>query len=209
MSGDHLLTTQTYEPGQPLFMEGDPMRGVYYVMGQNVRIFRHDEKGNNIFLFLTSELVGLTSFFRNEKKYACSAFAGTQGCRAVFLSKEVFSELMDRHPEVRHELIKMLCARIGLIEVRTKNILHKSVDLRLTETLASLAQTEIEERQVETLRNITLRYSTKELAKIMGISINYLRKRLKELKDTGLIDYGKNWLLIKDLQTLSYSIKNE
>ncbi|MCB0396484.1 MAG: Crp/Fnr family transcriptional regulator [Flavobacteriales bacterium] len=200
----HNLETALYRPGDPIFTEGGSVDGVYYIVNQYARIVRQNENGEGIFLFTAAsrELIGLTSFLQREKRYSCSAIAGERSCSAIFFPRAAFSGLLQQQPGLRHELMQVLCKRIRWIEIRTKSMLHQNTDRRLTDTLLFLWKMENDGSRSASSSSARICYSPAELAGMIGTSEDYLKKRLGEMRSRGLIDFGKDWMVILNADRL-------
>ena len=196
-------------PGETIFAEGDPAKGLYYVIDNYVKILKPDELVYPTLLWYAKsrELFGLKSFFHGDKKYTYSAVTGEQPCNLIFISNEKFSALLKQYPVLEQKLLKMLCDRINFIEMRTKNILFQSIDERIIETLLFLTSKENDGQLTGGQKNLRINYTKRQLAEMVGTSIEYLRRRIKELKSHELIDYGRNWLSIRDMDRLKVLMK--
>jgi CRP-like cAMP-binding protein len=200
----HKLAVRRCKPGEYIFTEGTAAKGVFLVLDNHVKIQKLDPKGNVVFLWFAKpqELIGLTSFFQSEQNYTCSAISGDKSCDVIFFPKNEFEQLLDEYPLIKHSLLKILCDRIRFMEIRTKNILYQSTDERIIETLLFLAEKERKENNIAYHKSQKIYFTMRELSEMTGTSIEYLRKRIKELKNKQLIDYGRSWLLINNLNKL-------
>ncbi len=174
------------------------------MLDNHLKILTNDQKGKPVFLWFAkpNELVGLTTYFQNDRKYTCTAIAGDMPCKVIFIPNHHFTKLLKAYPAIKHQLLKILCDRITFMEKRTKNMLHQSIDERIIETLLFLAAKENHQAPDHKPSGLRINFSTKELAEMVGASLEYLRRRIKHLKNTGLIDYGRNWLTIRDMNRL-------
>jgi len=203
----HSSSVSVYNSGEPIFSQGEAVRGVYYVSENHIRIIREAPNGNATFLWFAKpkELVGLTSFFQNNGQYTCSAIAGEKPCTVVFLTNEAFANLYNQHPRFKQKLLRTLCERIRFMEIRTESILYQNIDKRIIETLLFLATKENSDHQRQ--KNLRINYTKKELAEMVGASLEYLKTRIRELKSMQLIDYGRGWLSINDVEKLRLRAK--
>lgn len=200
----HGLPTITRHSGEAVFTEGDPANGLYYLIDNDVKIQKYDLKEKTLFLWFAKpgELIGLTSFFQGTGNFTCSAVAGERSCQLIFFPNEQFKDILKQHPNFKNNILKMLCNRISFMEMRTKNMLYQNIDERLIETLLFLAVKESNKKIVPIQSDLQINYTKKELAEMVGASTEYLRRRIKELKDKKAIDYSNNWFLVKDLNRL-------
>lgn len=200
----HNLGVTVCSSGKHVFAEGRAAKGVYYLLDNQVKIFKHGHNGNTIFLWFArpKELIGLTSFFQGGGNYTCSAITDEKPSRFIFFSNDDFENLLKQYPVFKHKLLRMLCERISFMEKRTKNMLYHSIDERITESLVFLVAKANSEMNTNVQKNLKIYYTKKEFAVMVGASVDYLRRKLKELKSKEIIDYGRNWLLIKDINRL-------
>lgn len=198
------LPTVVREQGEPLFLEGGSADGLYYIVENDVKMLKNDLRGKTMFLWFARpcELIGLTSFFHRNTGYTCSAIVGDKPCSYIYFPADEFTQMLEMYPKLKLRLLKMLCNRISFMEMRTKNMLYHSIDERLVETLLFLALKEGEETENDHHNGLPIRYTKTELAQMVGASTEYLRRRMKQLKSKRVIDYGRSWLSVNDLNKL-------
>ncbi len=193
-----------FAPHTVVINEGNNAEGVYYIFDHYVKILRngHGESENFLWFARSGEIIGLTTFFHQENSYDFSAIAGEAGCVVLFIKNEIFNKFLQESRELKSDVLTMLCHRIKFTELRTSHILNKNINERIRETLMLLAIGEQESEPDELPEDVYLQYSIRDVADLVGTSLGYLRRRIKELKDENLIDYGRNWLIIRDLERL-------
>lgn len=200
---NHSLKTIEIGAGESIFLEGQPVTGLYFVLENSCKILKKDANGNDVFLWFakTDEIIGLTSFFHENNTYTCSAYTGKKPCKFIFFSADEFTNLINHYPLFKAQILKTLCNRINFMELRFSHILLKTIDQRIIETLVFLASKEITDTNGQTKR-LTINYSIAELSEMVGASLEYLKRKVRALKKQKLIDYGKNWFVIQDLNKL-------
>ena len=152
---------------------------------------------------MENKLSQLVSFFQNTSLYCCTVKANHTEPSLYFLPNKVFLDLLNQHPELKLKLLKRLCEGISFMEMRSKYFLFNSIDERIIETLIFLAN-----REGEKKLNLRFEFSMKDFTEMVGASLGYIRKRVKNLKNKELIDYGRNWLVINDLEKLKLARNN-
>ena len=161
---------------------------------------KQDLKGNNNFLWYAkrNELIGLTSFFQDELTYSSSAVAGEKSCKVVFISNESFLSLLKENPSIKRAVHLLLCDRIRFIEMRRGQDMKK----RIIEMLLFLSAKQRNGELAKQKRSLTIYHTKKELAEMIDTSLSHIRATLKELKNKGIVNYGRGWLLINNIDEL-------
>ena len=103
---------ETYAPGAVIFAEGDEGRDLYLLQSGTVRITVRggDPESPPVRVVEAPDWFGeLSLLTRAPRSATVTAVADVTVWR---LPGEVFDGLLDRHPELAHALIQMLCARV-------------------------------------------------------------------------------------------------
>ncbi|HEY7676739.1 MAG TPA: ATP-binding protein [Candidatus Methylomirabilis sp.] len=106
------LQEETYAPGAVIFAEGDEGRDLYLLQSGTVRITVRgsDPESPPVRVVEAPDWFGeLSLLTRAPRSATVTAAAGVTLWR---LAGEVFDRLLERHPELAHALIQMLCARV-------------------------------------------------------------------------------------------------
>ncbi|MBL4707259.1 MAG: Crp/Fnr family transcriptional regulator [Flavobacteriales bacterium] len=191
--------TCCFKAGETIYNEGEEIKGVYLLKDGCVRISKKNKMGKSTFLWSAKpgEPLGFISIFQGSDYYTSSVITGEQISELLLYSKKEFVQLLSQHLELKLMLFRMLCKRIHFMEIRSKKMLSQSTDERIVETLLFLASNKKENNKC-----LRIDYSIKELNEIIGGSQDYLQKKIKNMKDKKLIDYGINWLVINDIEKL-------
>lgn len=201
----------TYQAGETIFTEGDPADGVYFVVDHYVKILKRDRGGKDFLLSYAKagEPIGLSPFFQEFPGFTCSVIVGAYPCRITFIAKEVLQNILRMYPSMEHNLYRLLCKRIDFIESRMNHLRCRNYKKRIVNTLALIAIQENMHKGMETAGSALIQHTTDELAALSRTSEKQFKEVLATLKEKGMVDYGKGWVLVKDLARLTGSFKND
>lgn len=194
-----------YDAGETIFNEGESANGVYYLVDSNAKILKRNHKNENFLLSYAQpgELIGLTPYFQRLPSYNCSAIVGDYPCTIVYISYMELTHILEKRSSLKHNLVKILCNRLNIIEERTKNMLNKNIKTRIVQTLILLASIENVYKGMKKAPSTLIHYTVSEIAEMAGASIKYTQRILNDLKNRNLIDNGKDWFLIKNIKSLN------
>ena len=197
-------TTKTFDKKEIIISENDVLKEFYWIKKGIVEITRTDEKGNEFLLWLMEpgDLLGIIPFLK-RKDFEFTAIAFNK-CTVVPIPVNQFEYLLKQNPELKRDLLKILCQRVDFIENRLASFMSKNTKQRLAEILIYF-DNKLKEQlgNGEITANSSIDYPFKKLASIIGTSYWYLDKIMREFQDQGLLERRRNSVTLKDVGRLN------
>jgi len=195
----HGLAASLYKSGEPIFVEGGLATGVFYILKNHAHLYKINRSNESSFLYQTfpQEIIGITSFFENEKLYTHSAIVGELPCEAIFIANHLFIELLEQHSEIKYKLYSSLSNRINFLEMRSNHVLNHKTEENIIETLHFLTKHAGDDQSMFNEKEKLVRIPENILAKTADVSVFELRNKLTDLKNKGVLEFEKDWFMIK------------
>ena len=155
-----------FEPGQMIFVEGDPCEGLYVIESGQVKIFRTSPGGREQILTIEgagASVAELPVFDGGD--YPASA-AGLTESILLHIRKKDFQALCLEHPEVALKVLKVVGSRLRRLVDIINELSFASVRHRLASLLLRLAENEGTKTEGSTVFNLPS--TNQELAAQIG-----------------------------------------
>jgi CRP/FNR family transcriptional regulator len=199
------LTTRSvlkhFAPGELLFSEGEPCKGLHVIAAGNIRIFKTSINGREQVLAVNGpgESVAELPVF-DGGPYPASAMA-IDGAEVAFISRKDFQGYCLEHPEVALKVLSVVGSRLRRLVGIIEELSFTTIRQRLIATLVKLAQSE----GIKTERGVEfhLPASHQELANQLGTVRELISRNLMRLQAEGLLGVDARQIVVKDLKGLS------
>jgi CRP-like cAMP-binding protein len=197
---EHIDTSRLYTANEHIFEEGDPFRGVYYILGGSVRILKNNHN-QPIMLWIgeANEFIGITSYFDNSDNYQFTATASELNCKLIYFPAANFSKLINKIPGIMEEIMKEFCKRISFVELRINNHIQHGTRRRFIDTINFIFKHLHSTEQNQTLKGPVLRYSLNDLTEMVGTSKKTLSNLIKEFENNNLLQVQGGNIIILDI----------
>jgi len=183
-----------YPKGSAIYLQDNLGKDLFYIISGKVKTFKYNDQGKE---FITSfykegDYFGFTPFQEN-KTYNENALAVKQ-TKLIKLSKSKVLSLIRQNPVFSGNFIEIL---ISSLENMKEHLIHMAYDSVRKKTADKLLELLPEEKS-----DPVIEISRKDLASIIGIAKETLIRTLKELKEERIIQTGKKFIRIMDLNKL-------
>jgi CRP/FNR family transcriptional regulator len=195
---------RSFESGQIIFSEGDPVDGFHIICSGRVKIFKlsPDGKEQILHFFGEGEPIGEVPVFDGSSFPAfAEAVAPTT---TFFFPKSTFLDLLLKNPSIALELLAILSRRLHHFTVMIDDISLKEVPARLARYVLHLSVVQ------ENTDDVTLDVSKTQLASILGTIPETLSRALARMKKENLLGTRGRRIEILDrpkLEALAWSGK--
>ncbi len=199
--GDFPGATMVYKPRQVLFHEATPADGLYIVCDGSVKLYVSDRFGRDHILgvVMPGDVVGELPF-DDDATYSTSAEALT-ALQVRHLPRVTVERLLEMEPSVGLRLIGLLSKALSGSRRKTAGLALKPADARMAELLIELAGPV--DAYAAAPPRITLAYSRRDLAEMIGVSTETAIRLLTRLKQRGILCTNGRELEITDFAALS------
>lgn len=196
-----IARNRTFRQGTHLFMQGDPLTNVYFILHGKIKIYRTDIQGKEQIVNVLGEsgMFPHQGFFRNDNYPAHAEVI--EEASLVYIPIPLFEQFLITNPEVSVKVFKVLGDMIVDLQNRLEEqILHNTYEqiILLLLRLATSHGKEVNESEVK----ITTQFTNKDLANMIGSSRETVSRTLTQLKKSKLVYSDKNGNLVVDRDEL-------
>jgi len=190
-----LSRSYTYPQGTHIFMQGEPLKNVYFIHEGRVKIYKTDLNGKEQIVNVLQEgdMFPHQGFFRqdNYPAHAESVINTT----LIYIPIHSFEQFLMTHPEISMKLFRVLGDIIVDLQNRLEQqILHTTYE-QIIMLLLRLAKTNGEALNEQNIR-ITSKFTNSELANMIGSSRETVSRTLTRLRKQKSIDTDENGYII-------------
>jgi len=190
---------RAYQPGETIFYEGDPCRGVYFLSEGLIGVRKEDPDGNSVLLHLATEgdTLGYRPFLAGDNHQASAEVL--KASKICFFDAETMRALLHANLDLGLEFLRRAARELGTAE----NRFYEAVRLDLRTRVAHLlllfkdryATIEADGRVL-----LDLPISRQDMAAMIGVRAESLSRTIRTLADDGLIDVSghRAWILDMD-----------
>ncbi len=183
-----------------VFRRGDPGDGLYGVLAGRILITIDSVDGKELILNShgQGEFFGEIALLDQVGRSASAVAAETS--ELLFVGRDVFRGFLSRRPEAMNRIISVLCARLR----RSTDVIEDAAFLNVASRLAKQVIVLVEEsRRGETRgRPPTVQVSQADLARMLGVSREFVNKQLKVWRAAGIVELGHRTLAVHDMRAL-------
>jgi CRP/FNR family transcriptional regulator len=190
---------RAYRPGETIFYEGDPCRGVYFISEGLIGVRKEDPEGDSVLLHLAThgDTLGYRPFLAGDSHRASAEVL--KASNICFFDSETMRALLRDNPHLGLEFLGRATRELGTAE----NRFYEAVRLNLRTRVAHLlllfrdryATVEADGRIL-----LDLPISRQDMAAMIGVRAESLSRTIRTLSDEGLIDVSghRAWILDMD-----------
>lgn len=196
--------TKRVAAGEVVFRKDAPGDGLYGVLTGSILIVAESPEGKDLILNMhgPGEFFGEVALLDGEGRSA-SAVA-REASHLFFLGRREFLAFLGQRPEAMIRIIAFLCARLR----RATNLVEDSTFLNVSSRLAKqlIALIDGNRPRDATGSAATLSISQSELARMLGVSREFVSKQLAIWREAGIIELGRRRLTVRDERALEQLI---
>jgi CRP-like cAMP-binding protein len=191
-------TSYTIKKGEPIFEEGDTLKGVFCVKDGVCKLSKLSANGKDqiIKLVKPGELLGQRSMISEE--IANLSAVALEDMEVCFIPKSEILGFFNENNAFSMNMMKTICGDLKEADDHMISMAQKTVKARLAETLVYLHDT-FGENKDDSLR---IQLSREELAGMIGTATESCIRLLSEFNKDGLIDLVGKKIVIKNLNKL-------
>ncbi len=202
-----IARNRLYRQGTHLFMQGDPLTNVYFILHGKVKIYRTDIQGKEqiVNVLGEGEMFPHQGFFRNDNYPAHAEVL--EEATLVYIPIPLFEQFLITNPEVSVKVFKVLGDIIVDLQNRLEEqILHNTYEqiILLLLRLSTSHGEVINKEQVK----LTTQFTNRDLANMIGSSRETVSRTLTQLKKNNLVHMGKDGSMIVNREELEEELLN-
>ena len=196
--------TKRIAAGDVVFHQDDAGDGLYGVLAGSIVIVVKSPEGKELILNMhgAGEFFGEVALLDGDGRSA-SAVA-REASHLFFLGRSEFLAFLSRRPEAMIRIIALLCARLRRATNLVEDSAFLNVPSRLAKQLIALIGGKGPRDDVKAAP--TLHVSQNELARMLGISREFVGKQLAVWREAGIVELGRRRLTVRDERALEQLI---
>lgn len=183
-----------------IFMEGDMCKNLSIVLEGAVEIQKIDPSGKvlTVAKFGVGDTFGENLIFGNKNLYPMTVVSKSKS-QVLHIPKETVVKLCQSNSVFLNEFLRVLSNRAVNLSAKLKEVTLKTIRQKICEFLY---------QKYKSTGNmvIELGMSKKEWADKIGVQRPSLSRELIKMKDEELIDYDKDTIVIKDIDSIEMSM---
>lgn len=182
-------------PKRYVFKQNDEFKGIYIITKGKIKLTRKNNKNKKVAVWFAGhgEIIGMTSYFEKTGKHSFGALC-IEPSEMVYVPKQQFEELIKTNKKFKKELINILCERISYTEDRINNINKHNLKERLIKSLIFHIKKSPESKE--------FKFHVKDVAEIVGSSLQYLQKYYLDLQKNNLIKLNGDYIEVTNPKKL-------
>ncbi|BAH07186.1 Crp/Fnr family transcriptional regulator [Clostridium kluyveri] len=189
-------TLSSYSKGEIIAVEEWNCSKIGIVIKGNVEVQKIFASGKTITIsrLEESDIFGEVIIFSNRSTYPATIVSSNESI-IMFISKEDILNIFPLFPAFLNNFMTLLSDKILMLNRKLKNISYETIRQKIAFYI-------LEEYAQKKNLKIHLSYTRKEMAELLGIPRPSLSRELINMKRDNIIDFHRNNIVIKDLETL-------
>jgi CRP-like cAMP-binding protein len=200
--------TKEYLPGEVIFHEGDPCRGVFCMESGMVGVRKTDADGNSVLLYLVTpgDTLGYRALLAGED-YRASAEA-LEPTRICVIDTPTVRSLLEHNPALGLRYLKRVSKSLGNAEEKILHNATLSVRARFAHLLMVLLD-KYGQKNIEGPTEFELPLSRHDLASMIGTTPESMSRTIKKMESDGVAKFAGRTVFIPEIESLVMEFEPE
>lgn len=197
---DRHFRERGFQPGETIYNAGERATHLYVVAAGQIKLLRHTLSGQDVLLdiLIPGDFFGALPN-TGDVHYPDSAQAQT-ACCVLTVSTADFRDILQDHPTAALRLLEITATRLQEAQETIRQLSAHNTEQRIAATLLKLADKLGQEREDDLLIQMPL--SRQDIADMTGATVETASRILSSFRKDGIIRSGRQWIAIRDPQTL-------
>jgi CRP-like cAMP-binding protein len=185
--------------GEVVFLRNDPCDGLYGVLAGSVLMIVDSAEGKELVLNKhgVGEFFGEVALLDGEGRSATAV--AYEPSKLVHIGRDRLLAFLKRRPEAMLRIVQLLCARMRRVTHLVEDSLFLDVPTRLARQIVALAAARASTTDGTAA---TLQLSQNDLARMLGVSREFVGKQLVQWREAGIVELGRRRLTVRDPKAL-------
>jgi CRP-like cAMP-binding protein len=187
---------RSIEEGEYFFFQGDPAIFFYVLISGRAKLMQSNPTGQQVNLRTINEwqMFGALGAVRENTTYPASAQA-LEHSTALAIKSEILREMMGSRPYLSFDLMKLMTGYILEMQERYRELATEKVERRIARAVLRLTA----QMGIKTADSaIELTFTRQDLAEMSGTTLYTVSRVLSEWERGGLVETGRERVLIRD-----------
>lgn len=201
------FSSSHFKAGDTIYYEGEHATLLRVVVYGAVKLIRSTEEGKEILVDMlkSGEYFGSLNEL-GEDSYTETATAQSDACILSIGNRE-FRSVLEANPPVAVAVLDFITEKLNSAREKIHHLATLSVEKRIVHILVKLCEKFGEESRGGILLQLPL--SRKDLADMAGTTTETTSRVVSRFQQKGMINSGRQWIAITDLDALSAVISDE
>jgi len=201
-----ILKARKYAPNSAVFFQGDPSDSLYIVLKGSVKVTQASEDGHEKILDILGageifgELAMLDGHPRSATVTTCEA------TELAAISRKDLREFVSTRPEILWKVMESLCERVRKTSTDMLELSSREVPYRLLAALSQLTE-KFGKTAADGSCLISENFGLNDLVAMVGSSREVVSRLLHRYQEEGLVEMGKDKLIIPDPKALTRALE--
>lgn len=198
---------QHYEPGEVIQAAGQPASRLSIVAAGTAKMARPTADGQDVVL----DFLGPGEHFGSlaelgDAVYREDVTAHTHAC-ILYTTADDFNALLRQYPQVALATLEIVASRLRTAHAMIEQLSAYPVEHRVAATLLHLARKRGSAGHDSILIEIPL--SRQDIADMTGATVETVSRIMSQFRRDGLIDSGRRWISVLDMDALETLVSDE
>ena len=187
-----------FQAGEFVFRRGDPGDGLYGVLSGSILIVAESAEGRDLIINRhgVGEIFGELALLDGKGRSA-SAVAH-EAAELMHVSRDKLLAFLKLRPEAMISIVGFVCGRLRRITGVVEDAMFLDAPARLAKLIVTLIDADESARRSPP----TLRISQNDLARMLGISREFVSKQLVAWRDAGIVQLGRRRVTVCNAHAL-------
>ncbi|BCJ85170.1 Crp/Fnr family transcriptional regulator [Effusibacillus dendaii] len=183
---EQLLIRRSMMERMVIFMQGEPLEHVYFILSGKVKIYRNDEQGHEqiVNVLQAGDMFPHAGFFRQGIYPAHSVMLEKGVLLALPVSR--FHALLESNPDLGIKMMSLMESKIVELQARLQEMVMHDTFGRIVLLLSRLSR--LHGVPAGDWTRIDVPFTNQELANMIGTSRETVNRTLSQLKKEGILD---------------------
>ena len=197
---DGKLSAWAWNEGDPLVMAGEMAKGSYLIVAGRARVTRDTVDGKEVTVDIAApgDVVGPLSTVTAEAPDSVWAMETT--C-ALYLPADALADVVRDYPEMALSMLEMQHEKLAHSRTRKVAQSTRTVEQRVAEVILRLDE-KLGQVRSDGSHLIQVRIRRDDVAGMAGTTIESASRAMSRMKRDGLIDSGREWIVVLDVDAL-------
>lgn len=190
----------SYYKGEIIAIEDSNCSNIGIVIKGTVEVQKIYASGKTITMSKLSDgnIFGEVIIFSNKNTYPAT-IASSSNSTIMFISKDNILKLCSLTPVFLNNFMTLLSNKILMLNNKLRTISYQTIRQKIASYI-------LEECKLQKTLKVLLNCTKKEMAEQLGIPRPSLSRELINMKEEGIIDFDKNYILIQDVEALENTL---
>lgn len=189
-----------FNKNETIAIEGDVCNSIGIVLKGNIEVQKIYPSGKTISIsrIKPGGIFGEVIIFSDMNKYP-STIVSIDNSEIMFISKSDIISLCKLNTQILSNFMELLSSKILMLNRKLKKLSYHTIRQKLSSFI-------LDEYSKQKSLTLKVNYTRKELADQFGIPRPSLSRELVKMKKEGMIDFHRNTITIRNLQSLEDSL---